>query len=381
MRPDTRPASGASPVLAFGYRPALDGIRAWAVIAVLICHAPVPHGEGGALGVDVFFVLSGYLITSLLAAEVERRGSVAFGRFYMRRAWRLWPPLLALLLLASLLPQYAAISPAPIWQSDLIAGSYLSNWWPHIGSGHTLGYLSHTWSLSVEEQFYLFWPILLTLLLRRRLNPWWLLAPTGLLILLRTQLFDNGALLPGRFDGLLMGALVALLARNGLLPRALHKQLAAWVGTAIVGASMLFASATHSRRPELDVAITGAVIGSAVLIASLTTTIGSPADRFLSVRPLVEVGKLSYTIYLLHYPIFLWVSSKDLGRAESLGLDLVLTIPAVAVCWLLVERPARRMKARWSTVAATDAVAAEETSRLAPAHRSKPGPNLAEPEV
>src|SRR6476469_8300385 len=123
MHPDTKPSRTAEPVPVFGYRPALDGIRAWAVIAVLICHAPVPHGEGGALGVDVFFVLSGYLITSLLAAEVDRRGSVSFGRFYMRRAWRLWPPLLALLLLASLLPQYSAISPAPIWQSDLVAGT------------------------------------------------------------------------------------------------------------------------------------------------------------------------------------------------------------------------------------------------------------------
>jgi peptidoglycan/LPS O-acetylase OafA/YrhL len=348
--------------LAFGYRPALDGIRAWAVIAVLICHAPVPHGEGGALGVDVFFVLSGYLITSLLAAEVDRRGSVAFGRFYMRRAWRLWPPLLALLLLASLLPQYAAISPAPIWQSDLVAVSYLSNWWPHIASGHSLGYLSHTWSLSVEEQFYLFWPVLLTLLLRRRLNPWWLLAPTGVLVLLRTQLVDNGGLLPGRFDGLLMGALVVLLARNGRLPRVVRTQFAAWAGGGVVAASMLFASATHSRRPEFDVAITGAALGSAVLIASLTTNIGSPADRFLSPRPLVEIGKLSYTIYLLHYPIFLWVSSKGVGRAASLGLDLLFTVPAVAACWLLVERPARRMKARWSTIAATDAVAAAERS-------------------
>lgn len=336
------------------------------MLAVLLCHSPIPHGEGGALGVAVFFVLSGYLITSLLAAELDLRGQIAFGRFYARRAWRLWPPLLALIVLATLLPANPGVDPAPVWQSDLVSGVYLTNFWALFHTGTTPGYLTHTWSLAVEEQFYLLWPIVLAWLLRRRLDPVLVLVPTVVLsAAVRAGQLTTPTLLPEQLDGLLLGALVALLARSGRLPRRTAGAPVAWVGLVVIVAAIAWRSATHSARPAADWAAFVAAIGAALLIANLVARPGSRADRLLSNRPLVKIGTLSYAIYLVHYPIFFWMNGQGHGRLATLLYELLLTVPAVLVCWLFIEKPARRMKARWSTITASDAVAAESGAPVA----------------
>jgi peptidoglycan/LPS O-acetylase OafA/YrhL len=153
-------------------KPGLDGVRAIGVILVLLFHSQIFPFRNGAIGVDVFFVLSGYLITALLTEELERSGSVDFGRFYGRRALRLLPAYLAVVMFALAIQKF--------WPSGgTVRGAissllYCSNWVLALHRGG-LGYLDHTWSLSIEEQFYLVWPLLVVLGCRlagrRKLTP------------------------------------------------------------------------------------------------------------------------------------------------------------------------------------------------------------------
>ncbi|HLY66186.1 MAG TPA: acyltransferase, partial [Chloroflexota bacterium] len=160
-----------------GYRPALDGIRGAAVLAVMLFHFGAPFDQGGFLGVDAFFVLSGFLITSLLVEEWARNAGISFRGFYLRRALRLLPALLVMLLGAGAVA--ATIAPPEMregtWRGIAVTLLYVANW-QKVFSDQSVGVLGHTWSLSIEEQFYILWPPLLCLLLRRRLSLRWLTA-------------------------------------------------------------------------------------------------------------------------------------------------------------------------------------------------------------
>ncbi|HPJ19946.1 MAG TPA: acyltransferase, partial [Actinomycetota bacterium] len=161
-----------------GYIPGLDGIRAIAVLAVLLYHSGVAGVPGGFLGVDVFFVLSGFLISSLLLQEIERTSAVSFGQFYLRRARRLLPALLATLALSSVLVLLFARDAAAQFRQDAISSMlYVTNWWyvvQDLSYFEAMGrppMLQHLWSLAVEEQFYLLWPLILVFLYRWRGRP------------------------------------------------------------------------------------------------------------------------------------------------------------------------------------------------------------------
>ena len=159
---------------ALPYLPGLDGIRAVAVTAVLLFHLPARLLPGGFLGVDVFFVLSGFLITTLLLGELEATGGLRFGQFYLRRARRLLPALFAVLLVSGILVLTVARDAAAVFRQDAIAAlTYTTNWW-YIFDARTyfelLGrppLLQHLWSLGIEEQFYLVWPTVCFLVWRR----------------------------------------------------------------------------------------------------------------------------------------------------------------------------------------------------------------------
>src|SRR5688572_24140992 len=140
---------------------ALDGLRAVAVMIVIIGHLAPTYLPGGGLGVDIFFALSGYLITSILVGEYRSRGDISFKHFYLRRTARLMPALALLLLAASLV---ILIGPRPFyeWKEIFYAGLYIMNWVRALGLGDS-AFLAHTWSLAVEEQFYLLWPPILLL--------------------------------------------------------------------------------------------------------------------------------------------------------------------------------------------------------------------------
>ena len=151
----------------------LDGLRAVAVLAVVLYHLNVGWASGGLLGVGVFFVLSGYLITDLLLAEREREGAIALGRFWLRRARRLLPALWVMLVVVTLWIAFLVPSQVAGVRGDLVAALlYFSNWWyafQHVSYFASFGApspLGHLWSLAVEEQFYLVWPLLLILATR-----------------------------------------------------------------------------------------------------------------------------------------------------------------------------------------------------------------------
>ncbi|MGD0765697.1 MAG: acyltransferase, partial [Dehalococcoidia bacterium] len=220
----------------FSYRPGLDGIRALAVAAVLAYHADFPWARGGFLGVDAFFVLSGYLITTILLTEWNARGGIGLLAFWTRRARRLLPALYLMLIGVAI---YAVFMASPL-ELDKIRGdalatiAYVANWRPiFTGASYFDRFsipspLNHTWSLAIEEQYYLIWPLLLLFLLRvRRLTPNALLAVT--LAMAAASAILMGALFqPGhdpslvyygtdtRAQSLLVGAALAmLLLRTG----------------------------------------------------------------------------------------------------------------------------------------------------------------------
>lgn len=342
-----------------GYRPALDGIRAIAVSAVVAYHFGWGALPGGFLGVDVFFVLSGYLITSILLAEHARKGSISMGNFYSRRLRRLFPAL-ALVIVAVSIDTALHANPLQLGDrfKDMIAALFYYANWHFIASDQSYfagqsgaSPLRHTWSLSIEEQFYLVWPALLLLLLtvltirRRAQLAIGLVVAIGASAVAMAVTFDPAG--PsrayygsdGRAQQLLVGVLLAVglhgLARN-------TRGLRAWLvitGFSFVALLLVMhrlhdTSQAYYRGGALVVALI-----TAVLIAGVERHPTSPVARMLSVPPVVWVGRVSYGIYLWHWPVLLWVDGT-LPR-------IVVTLAVSAVSFYAFEQPIRTGKVPW----------------------------------
>jgi peptidoglycan/LPS O-acetylase OafA/YrhL len=341
------------------YRHDVDGLRAIAVLAVVAFHARVPFTEGGFVGVDVFFVISGYLITGLLVKEAGRTGDVSLGDFYARRVRRLLPALTAtgigVLLLGALFLVPWGEQQRLAW-SALAMAAFASNIFFWSSSGNYFAGpverepLLHTWSLAVEEQFYLVWPLLVlaSYRLAQRLGRSFasLLTATlsvsfGLSLYFcigRTLEGDSGAfyLMPYRAWEFALGGLLSLRAFSDLDKRG--ATVVAWLGLgAIVGSVLLFDS---------EMAFPGA--------AALVPTLGTGAlliaggqdhglRRILTTRGLARVGQWSYSWYLWHWPLIVTGRAANLGQPD-LGRDLSLSLVALglaALTYHLVENPIR----------------------------------------
>lgn len=330
------------------YRAEIDGLRAIAVVPVILFHGGLPGFAGGYVGVDVFFVISGYLISTLILQDLDA-GQFSVVTFYERRARRILP-VLVFVMLACLPFAWALMLPDQMKefaQSALATAAFLANvyFWREAGYFATASEqqpLLHTWSLAVEEQFYILFPLLMILLWpHRRGLALWVIVGLGLVSLAATEwgwryaADANFYLLPTRAWELLAGVLAALyVRRHGLWV----SQAGAALGLAAIVLSIaLFDSTTPF--PSLYALLPVGGTALVILCAAETTAVG----RLLRLAPFVGIGLISYSAYLWHQPIFaffrLWSPSEP-GHAAMLALS-GLALGLAVLSWRFVERPFR----------------------------------------
>ena len=337
------------------FRPDIEGLRAVAIGGVLLFHAGIPHMGGGFIGVDVFFVISGFLITGLLLREIGSSGRIDLRGFYARRARRLLPAALVVIAVTVVASYFILTSiDFPDTAVDGAAAAlYVSNYrfalsaTDYFAQGAPPSPLLHYWSLGVEEQFYLFWPVLILigakLLGIRRL--WWLLGTVALgsfaLSLWITNVEAPWAFysLPTRAWQLALGGLIALDVLY--LPRRFGWRAATVVGTAglalIVGGVLLI----DDSVPFPGFAALVPAAGAALLIVSGERAGALPA-RVLATRPMRWVGRISYSLYLWHWPIL--ILGPQLLHRHGLGTRIALACGAIVVAELstrFIEAPFR----------------------------------------
>lgn len=347
--------------MSIDYRKDIDGLRAVAVVPVVLYHAGIPLLGGGFVGVDVFFVISGYLITSILADDI-RRGEFSILSFYERRARRIFPALF-FMLLVSIVAFTAILLPFDLKafsRAVLATVSFTSNILFYLESGYfaapsELKPLLHTWSLAVEEQFYILFPLLLYVLSRagRRTRNVTLAAIVGLSF--AASVWGVGPypsatfyFLPARAWELLLGSLLALSVVPAPAGRAM-REVASALGLGLIGASVL---ALSSSDPFPGWNAVPPCIGAALVIwAGLGGQ--SLGGRLLSLGPVVSIGKISYSLYLWHWPIIVFVkysSNRELSLAET-GLVVAASVAAATLSWRVIEQPFRgkgnRFTRRW----------------------------------
>jgi peptidoglycan/LPS O-acetylase OafA/YrhL len=339
-------------VSATRYRPDIDGLRAVAVVLVILFHLDLSWLPGGFVGVDVFFVLSGYLITSLIAREIGE-GRFSFLVFYERRFRRIYPSLLVMLVASaavgwviSVPAVYKLYGRTEVWA--VLSGSnfaFMGNE-GYFDPGNLSRPLLHTWSLGVEEQFYLVFPGVLILARRWRFG---FVRTVAAMSFASLGLSAAGALLewnaayfllPTRFWELGIGALIAVAPRPTL--KAGQASLLGGAGLVLIAASGLLI--TESARFPGVIAL-APTLGAAALILSE----GGLANRLLALSPFALIGRLSYALYLWHWPLIAYASAIDLApsapttRVLVVGLSLALSVAG----YYLFETPirARRMLA------------------------------------
>lgn len=356
-----------------GRRPELDGVRGIAVLCVIMAHAyviapavidtPIVSrlAASGFLGVDTFFVLSGFLITALLLTERERTGSVRLGAFFLRRALRLLPPLyfmLAAVWVHGLITDFRA-STGQFTQRTIVAAlTYTSNFFAK-GHPEMVGDLGHLWSLAIEEQFYLVWPFLLLALLgwtatRHSVTPI-VLALAAVVVIHRTWVFDHHGWYPAylgtltRSDGLFVGAAAAMLWHGRAFgPKVLRYAGATGSAVALAGLLVLRGDSALTYR--------GGLFVFNVAVASILLSLVDSewmGRRFLSWQPLAGLGRVSYGVYLWH-PVVFWMTRRSLISARGwvqVGVALGLTAATVTLSWWVIERPSRSLRI-WATAKA-----------------------------
>ncbi len=368
-----RSSTSGAPLSAAGEHrriPALDGQRAVACLAVIAAHLGLPLSGGGWLGVDIFFVLSGFLITGIVLKERERTGTIRLRAFYLRRAGRLYPALLITIVIHLLLSP-SLMSWRDVLVSATMAGTYLMNFWPFVTFGHEPNLIWHTWSLAIEEHFYLLWPLaVLGLGTRRRV--------LRAALMLGAASIAAMALTRGAVPGLTLGYFMSwtraweLLAGCALAAAApvVGRRAAAWAGVAGAAALALAFGAGNrvdrTEAPAMTAVIAAAVIGSVLLIVAARDGRGL-VPRALSIRPLRWIGDHSYGLYLYHLAVT-YVVEQLLPSRQLVTAPLVLVVVCV-VAWASrrwVEEPIRQAAVHRTTPAG-DSARAVPRQNLRPA--------------
>lgn len=347
-----------------GYRPGIDGLRALAVTAVLLYHADVTWLRGGFLGVDVFFVISGYLICSLLLAEWARTGTISLKDFWLRRARRLLPAVVATVVGVAFVAVVLAPDAVSRLRGDIPAAlAYISNWWQVFGGQsyfEAMGrppLLRHLWSLAVEEQFYITFPILLVAGLRRFGRRPGVLAAAALItgvasaVLMAVLWSPHGD--PTRVwygtdtraVGLCAGVALAFIYPMAAMRRGVslgvRRRMDAAGLIALVALGLLMV-----RLDEFQSELyRGGFAATAVVSSMLVVSAAHPATyfgRILGMRPLRWIGMRSYAIYLWHWPVFMLTRpglDVELSGGSLMAIRFGLTVLLAALSWRLVEQP------------------------------------------
>ncbi|HEY7626645.1 MAG TPA: acyltransferase family protein [Ilumatobacteraceae bacterium] len=349
---------------------ALDGLRGLAVIAVLLFHGG--KLQGGFLGVDLFFALSGFLITSLLLAEVDATGRVDLFAFWGRRLRRLLPAVLLLLVGVTIITTFIASVPerAATLNDGPWAQAYVANW--HAIAGHSDYWGSfelprmfgHLWSLAIEEQFYLVWPVVLALIAWRtrrahRALIYVCITASLLSLIQMVRLFDAGN--PTRVyigtdtraSSLLVGAFFAAAPVRSVANSLTSRLGRAYNGVAAIVLGAIFVFWAVADGVESPWLFRGGLLAhsllSALIVAGSAARPTAMASRAIGWEPLRITGVLSYSLYLWHWPVYAWLSEDRTGISgwPLLVLRLLVSFAAAAISKRLVEDPIR-FKAMWA---------------------------------
>jgi peptidoglycan/LPS O-acetylase OafA/YrhL len=369
------PAATAEPrhrQFRLGNRPPLTGIRGIGIATELIYHSNFKTLPGAWASLGLFFVLSGFLITWMLSGEGRRTGKVNLRHFYERRATRLLPPLL---ITSAGIVIYAAFVPVAdasqrVWGDIAAALFYYADYRQALGHAPFFGFLAQSWTLSVEEQFYVVWSVLMVAAVaigRRRAA--YLVAAVGLVasVVDRTWLalaprhfthLDFGRAyyaFDSRADAIFLGCLLGLAASDGLLSewgRAARRVLtvAAAASAALLAWVILFVPLW--TRSLLVLWMPASEVASAIVIVYFVVAPDSLGSRLVGLRPIVYVGNLSYSLYVVHFPVYLAISPGTMHWSywPTEGLRMAVILAIVIPSWHFVERPLTRWRRRVLTV-------------------------------
>lgn len=366
-----------------GHRPELDGIRGIAIVAVMVLHTSAFFAPGsvrssriysGFLGVDLFFVLSGFLITTLLLEEQDRFGAISLSRFYGRRALRILPALAFGVALAGIATAtYGSnLNSRSFPASAVMVFGFVANW-----SERSLGFLGHMWSLGVEEQYYLAWPIILIVCLRRGVRleriAAGLLAAAAFVATARWA-FLHGShtaeLLDGirRTDAIMLGSALAVALAAGIEPvlRLVMHRRTVYCAAAAVCAYVVYVE-VQGRLGHEDLAkdlLFVANAGFALLLGTISLGGIPSVVHGLRTRTLTVVGRLSYSLYLVHYPLFNALARVGpSNRVAAAILGWTGSFALAFVSFRVIERPALRLKGRLFAPAAPALLDGESVRR------------------
>lgn len=350
----------------FAFEPSLDGLRGIAIIVVMAFNGHLLMMRGGFIGVDLFFVLSGFLITSVLLREHGRAGRISFRNFYFRRALRLLPALFALLICVSVFASLflPAEQAALTFKGVFYTLIYAANWIQVPPFPPGIGQLSHAWSLSVEEQFYILWPLALVGLLKLRRRA--LIAGVVVLLIAASMLTSIWMWATGtphlrmyfgsdtRASEILVGCLAALIYSWGIIRTTETVRRMFRVGSVLSFAGI--AVACFMTRHTGDFVYAGGftliAVATAVIILDFLL-FPSAISRWFANRPLAWTGKISYGLYLWHVPI-LGLFEKTLGKKVdpavygTIGIGAAFV--AAAISYYLIEKRFLRLKNRLSPI-------------------------------
>lgn len=348
---------------------ALDGLRAVAIALVVAFHLPFGFGSldtalvrGGFVGVDVFFVLSGYLIT-LVLLPANRSGPPRLGRFLRRRVERLVPAFAGLLVVSALvgLARLAATGAEDLWAQLVYAATASINWPFALGGPDAATYVSHTWSLALEWQWYLTWSLLVFAVIRlggsRKLLMYGALVGAALVACWRSVYWSTGIAEERLYygfdtrglDAFLIGAVIALAIQHFGGPKDRTGERLAGLAAGLGLAGVVAAALTQQTRDEFWYRDSG--LGLAALGAGALVYYGATIERgwlrsALAWTPVLALGRISYSVYLWHWPVFVLTSAERTGWsfATAVAVRIPVTLGLSTVSYVLLERPVLRAR-------------------------------------